>query len=249
MSNLDLYEKVRKVPEEAQKKIEAGRLKGKTDINPMWRIKKLTEMFGVCGFGWYTKVTNKWVDEGANGERTVNVEIDLFVKMDGEWSMPIHGIGGSVLIAKESAGLRTDDDCYKKAYTDAISVACKALGFGGDIYWQNDPTKYRTETQNEGGRYAMNDKTPAKKVEEKAPAKLEKRITKTELVAVWGVPDVEQTVLWFEKQINKKMSEWDDDDTEQVRAVLSVRKEKREREAKKLQEQLKNTDEEPPFDV
>jgi uncharacterized protein with PIN domain len=28
------------------------------------------------------------------------------------------------------------------AYTDAISVACKLLGFGADVYWAKDNTKY-----------------------------------------------------------------------------------------------------------
>ena len=45
MDNMEIYEKVRSVPENAKRKIEAGRLKGKTDINPMWRIKTLTEQF------------------------------------------------------------------------------------------------------------------------------------------------------------------------------------------------------------
>ena len=49
--NLKLYNAVRSVPAEAQKKINGGRLKGMTDINPMWRIKTLTEQFGVCGVG------------------------------------------------------------------------------------------------------------------------------------------------------------------------------------------------------
>ena len=44
--NLELYNKGRAVPEEAKKTIQAGKLKGFTDINPMWRIKTLTEMFG-----------------------------------------------------------------------------------------------------------------------------------------------------------------------------------------------------------
>ena len=43
--NLSIYERMRSVPAEAKKAIEAGRLKGKSDINPMWRIKKLTEVF------------------------------------------------------------------------------------------------------------------------------------------------------------------------------------------------------------
>ena len=52
--NMDLYNKFRSVPEEAKKEIGAGRLKGKTDINPMWRIRVLTEAFGPCGYGWKT---------------------------------------------------------------------------------------------------------------------------------------------------------------------------------------------------
>ena len=35
-----------------------------------------------------------------------------------------------------------DDEAYKKAYTDAISVACKALGFAADVYYREDETKY-----------------------------------------------------------------------------------------------------------
>lgn len=141
MENLRIYEAVRSVPENAQKKIKGGRLNGMTDINPMWRIKVLTEQFGICGIGWKTQIVRTWNDEGANGEIVTNVEILLFVKVDGAWSDGIPGIGGSRLVAKETGGLYTDDECYKKAYTDAISVACKALGIGADIYW-NENTKY-----------------------------------------------------------------------------------------------------------
>lgn len=38
MGNLDLYEKVRSVPDSAKKTINGGRTSGMTDINPMWRI-------------------------------------------------------------------------------------------------------------------------------------------------------------------------------------------------------------------
>lgn len=141
MDNLYIYEKVRSVPENAQKTIKGGRLNGMTDINPMWRIKTLTEQFGVCGIGWKTQIVRTWTDEGANGEVITNVEILLFVKVDGAWSEGIPGVGGSKMISKENSGLFTDDECYKKAYTDAISVACKALGVGADIYW-NENTKY-----------------------------------------------------------------------------------------------------------
>ncbi|MDE7191229.1 MAG: hypothetical protein K2O35_01980 [Clostridia bacterium] len=143
--NLELYEKVREVPEKAMKEIGGGRLKGMTDINPMWRIKTLTEQFGVCGFGWYPEITRTWTDNGVDGEVVVNVEINLYVKIGDTWSKPIQGIGGSRLVAVESKGLYTDDECYKKAYTDALSVACKALGIGADVYWSKDSTKYPTD--------------------------------------------------------------------------------------------------------
>ena len=143
MDNMSIYERVKEVPKDAQKEIQAGRLKGMTDINPMWRIEKLTEVFGVCGIGWYTEITNKWIEEGAGGEKCAFVQINLFVKVDGEWSKPIEGIGGSSFIAAQKSGLYTSDECYKMAYTDAISVACKALGFGANIYWKKkNETKY-----------------------------------------------------------------------------------------------------------
>lgn len=140
MGNLDLYDKVRSVPQNAQKPIVGGRLRGKTDINPMWRIKALTEQFGMCGIGWYYNVTKQWVEE-CGDEVCAFVNIELFVKVDGEWSKPIFGTGGNKLIEKESKGLYVSDECFKMATTDAISVACKQLGFGADIYW-NDGSKY-----------------------------------------------------------------------------------------------------------
>lgn len=142
MNNLDIYEKVREVPENAQKKITAGRIKGFTDINPMWRIKALTEQFGPCGIGWYYTIEEKWLDKQGTGETITNILINLYVKIGDEWSKPIQGIGGSMQVSKESKGMYISDESYKMALTDAISVACKALGIGADVYWQSDRTKY-----------------------------------------------------------------------------------------------------------
>ena len=141
--NLELYNKVRQVPESAQKTIRGGRLKGMTDINPMWRIKTLTDLFGPCGIGWYYEVKDRWIESSmSNEEITANVLISLYIKNEGAWSAPIQGIGGSKLVANEKQGLYVNDECFKMALTDAISVACKALGVGADIYWSNDNTKY-----------------------------------------------------------------------------------------------------------
>ena len=102
MKNTDIYNKVREVPQNAQKPISAGRLKGMTDINPMWRIKVLTEQFGVCGIGWYYEITDKHLEIVADSKEVVaTVQINLFVKIDGEWSKPILGIGGSKIASME----------------------------------------------------------------------------------------------------------------------------------------------------
>lgn len=141
MGNLDLYNRVRVVPEESKKPIKGGRLNGMTDINPMWRIKVLTSEYGPCGIGWFYKPVKKWTEQ-AGGETVAFVDIELFIKVDGEWSQPICGTGGSKLSQNERNGLFVSDECYKMATTDAISVACKQLGIGADVYFGADRTKY-----------------------------------------------------------------------------------------------------------
>lgn len=146
---LGIYNKIKEVPKEAQKAITGGRLSGMTDIKPMWRIEKLTEIFGPVGLGWYAPITKREIIEGANGEKIAVVDINLFVNYkvpysleEDLWSEPIIGTGGSSFIAKEKNGLYTSDECFKMAYTDALSVACKMLGMGANVYWGD--SKYNT---------------------------------------------------------------------------------------------------------
>lgn len=150
---MDIYDSVRVVPESAQRKITGGRLNGKTDINPMWRIKTLTEQFGPCGIGWYVEILDQWLTPGANNEIAAHVKIALRIKDESvDWSQPIIGIGGSMFVANENKGAYTSDECFKMAYTDAISVACKMLGIGADIYWNADSTKYSNTSQQTAGK-------------------------------------------------------------------------------------------------
>ena len=141
MENMSYYEMGRTVPKEAQKSFSTGRFSG-TDINPMWRIKKLTEMFGPAGIGWYTEILAERYEEHADAVIAI-VNLNLYIKVDGEWSKPIYGTGGNVIIRNE--GATVSDEGYKMAYTDALSVACKALGIGADVYFEKDKTKYTAE--------------------------------------------------------------------------------------------------------
>lgn len=150
MENMKLYNLGREVPDVAKKPINAGRLKGMTDINPMWRIKRLTEMFGPCGIGWWYEITEKQlVEDETTHQKAAFVDILLYF-VDPESGCPSHGIpgtGGSSFVAQERNGAYMSDECFKMALTDAISVASKALGIGADVYFDKDRTKYSNEEE------------------------------------------------------------------------------------------------------
>lgn len=145
MDNMTIYEKARSVPEGAKKPIQAGRLKGMTDINPMYRIKRLTEIFGPCGLGWWYEITGKQImDDPITNQRAAFVDILLYYvdPESGETSAGIPGTGGAAFVTQERNGAYLSDECFKMALTDALSVACKALGIAADVYWEKDRTKY-----------------------------------------------------------------------------------------------------------
>lgn len=138
--NLEILELGWDVPEEAKKPISGGRLNGKTDISPMWRIKRLTEMFGPCGIGWWYVIKDQRLLEGADNEVKAFVDIDLYYRWGEQVSQPIPGVGGNTFV--EKGGKYTSDECFKMALTDAISVAAKAIGVGGSVYSGGERTKY-----------------------------------------------------------------------------------------------------------
>lgn len=133
MENLNLYNQLKEVPKEYLKTIQAGRLKGMSDIKPQWRIQRLTEVLGPCGIGW--KVQNlKFEYKEVKEEIVCNCYLEFLFKHNGEWSDPIPAIGGNKLATMERNGLHISDEAEKMAYTDAISVAAKMIGLASDIY-------------------------------------------------------------------------------------------------------------------
>jgi hypothetical protein len=132
--SLKYYNLLKDVPDSSLREIQAGRLKGKSDINPQWRIQKLTEVFGVCGIGWKFTVEKQWIEPTATGETACFVNINLFVKIEDIWSDGIPGNGGSMFIANERNGPFVSDECFKMATTDAIGTAARMLGLASDVY-------------------------------------------------------------------------------------------------------------------
>lgn len=145
MDNMELWNKYNRPPQSALKAIKGGRMSGKTDINPQWRLQALTEMFGPCGTGW-------WYDVEDVQYKSCGEEIAVLVTIKLWYSAckgPVTGVGGSMLRVEERNGLRTNDEALKMATTDAISVACKQLGIAADIYLGlYDGSKYREDAPN-----------------------------------------------------------------------------------------------------
>lgn len=148
--NMRLYSKYREVPKDAQKTIEGGNLNGFTSINPMWRIQALTEEFGPCGCpaemtkeykGWFPKIEKYNVEPSMSSDEVIaSMEIRLYYNDGSGWRW-VPGIGSSKSVKKQKNEFKVNDECYKMALTDAMSVACKFLGFGANIHWA-DGSKY-----------------------------------------------------------------------------------------------------------
>ena len=143
---IDIYESLSRPPKYALREIQAGKLKGKTDINPQWRYEAMTQKFGLVGIGWKYEVQKLWTEAGAGNEKLAFAQVAVFVKDGDAWSEPIVGIGGSKLVQFEKGAAVSNDEGYKMAVTDAFSTALKMLGVAADIYagrW--DGTKYNDE--------------------------------------------------------------------------------------------------------
>lgn len=152
MGNLDKWNKMCQAPDWALTPITGGRLKGKTDINPTWRMQCLTENYGEYGIGWYYEIVKTWENTLDNKEIAVFVLLNLYVKNGNEWSKPIPSIGGDMMAQYQFNSYKgvdvlfVNDDCYKMATTDALGKAALALGVAANTYRKSD-TKYNRPSQ------------------------------------------------------------------------------------------------------
>ena len=143
---IEIYKSLSQPPKSALREIQAGKLKGKTDINPQWRYKAMTNSFGLVGIGWKYEVRKLWTEQGAGNEKLAFAQVAVYIKDGDKWSEPIEGIGGSKLVQVEKGAAVSNDEGYKMAVTDAFSTALKMLGVAADIYagrW--DGSKYKEE--------------------------------------------------------------------------------------------------------
>lgn len=141
--NLKVWNKVSQAPSHFLKEIKFGYLKGKSDISPQWRLMAMTQAFGMVGHGWTYRIVRLWCEAAADGNVMAFAEVAVKTKLDGEWGEEFWGIGGSTIVDKNKNGIQANDEGYKKATTDALGVAFKAVGVAADVYLGNfDGSKY-----------------------------------------------------------------------------------------------------------
>jgi hypothetical protein len=163
MNNLEVYNKYRQVPAEALKPFDNGNFKG-TVINSMWRVKCLTEQFGVVGHGWTVRVLRTWIEKCEyTNEVYAFAEIEMQVKIGDDWGKPFTATGGNKFCSyvKSKDYYKGSDEAFKMAITDAFGVCCKYLGIGADVYFANDKSKY---TKNNKDNDSSPENSPKKPV-------------------------------------------------------------------------------------
>jgi hypothetical protein len=137
VNNIELWDKLRRVPPEHLKAFNNGKFSG-TAIKPIWAIKAMTEHFGPMGTGW--GVIGRDFEYQTLGENII-VFCNVVVWY-GNRECVVEGFGGD-WVFRNGKG---DDDALKKAYTDALGNALKHIGVAADIHmnlW--DGSKYKDE--------------------------------------------------------------------------------------------------------
>lgn len=126
----------------------AGGFKG-TAIKPIWITQRLTEQFGPCGVGWGFERPDFQVIPNEFGDIPVYCTVTAWY-MDGGKQHFIYGVGGDKVVTQRQSGIFTDDEAFKKAFTDALGNAFKFVGVGADVHMGLfDDSKYVAEVREE----------------------------------------------------------------------------------------------------
>lgn len=117
-----------------------------TQIDPAWRLERMTEVFGPVGRGWgYEQV------EWTIVERMVFVCVKVWYRdpASGEvlWTGPQWG-GTEIVRRRRDGAEAPDDECFKMSVTDALGKCMLQIGLAADVHLgQFDDSKYREESE------------------------------------------------------------------------------------------------------
>ena len=131
MTNKRYWDQLKTTDPRFTKKINKG-FGDLTTIDPMYQIMKMTEVFGPCGIGW------GWSANYTYTESNVFAEVSIWL----ETPVQIYGPVSSVQSLHKTNG-KLDDECTKKAMTDALTKALSHVGVSADVFLgMHDNVKY-----------------------------------------------------------------------------------------------------------
>jgi len=153
MSNTRLWEKLGKTDPAHTKGFKRAGGFGGTAIKPIYTTQKMTEVFGPAGKGWGMGEPTFQTVPGSEGQVAVFCTVSLWYREEDDIESKVavvYGVGGDMVVVKQSSGLRTDDEAFKKAFTDAIGNAMKHIGMSADVHMGLfDDSKYVQEMKDE----------------------------------------------------------------------------------------------------
>ena len=147
----EIWKELSPVAAGAAKKFKrAGGFSG-TDINPQWRMKRMTEVFGPVGLGWGYEIEDRWSETITQGDGQVTI---AYVQLRAWW-VDLNGDGekGNRRYTGSQIGgtsmKRTPDESYKMAITDALGKCLAQLGLAAEVYLGefDQPVDYATSQE------------------------------------------------------------------------------------------------------
>tara|TARA_R100000231_G_scaffold2492_7_gene4502 strand:+ start:6333 stop:6791 length:459 start_codon:yes stop_codon:yes gene_type:complete len=131
MTNKRYWDQLKTTDPRFTKKINKG-FGELTTIDPMYQIMKMTEVFGPCGIGW------GWDCKYTYTDSMVFAEVTIWLDCKSQNYGPV----SSVQSLHKSNG-KLDDECTKKAMTDALTKALSHVGVSADVFLgMHDNSKY-----------------------------------------------------------------------------------------------------------
>ena len=134
--NLRIWERLFKTdPEQTKTFTRGGGFKGNA-VRPMWCNQRMTEEFGPCGEGWGTDEP-KFEVVNSGEEILVFCWVRLWYregKDNTAAAAQTWGVCGDKVLIKDKNGLRSSDEAFKAAFTDALGNAMKFIGMAADIH-------------------------------------------------------------------------------------------------------------------
>lgn len=128
-NNLKLWKLVDETPKEYVKEVKFGRKFNA--IDPYYRIREATKLFGTFGNQWGVK-NAKFEFQNDLNLIIYTAEMWYSFKTDDLETQGVFPIQSSARLKNKEG--KTDEDCVKKVATDALTKGLSMLGFSADVF-------------------------------------------------------------------------------------------------------------------